>query len=119
MKRIICINWLICCCLVTVAVTSENNNETNIQNVKREIEFNEKRNENEEVRIVNAAAMNILVNGITAVGSSVCSIDLKLMINGLKTRMPWAISSKKIFFNDFVFYFFLQFFFYENMFFVE
>lgn len=106
MKRIIYINWLIFCCLVTVAVTSEDN-ETNIQNVKREIEFHEKRNENEEVRIVNAAAMNILVNGITAVGSSVCSIDLKLMMNGLKTRMPWAISSKKIFFNDFVFYFFL------------
>lgn len=95
MKRIIHINWLIFCFLVNVAVTSENNETNILQNVKREIEFSEKiRNENEDVGIVNAAALNVLENGITAIGSSVCSIDLKLMINGLKTRMPWAISSK-------------------------
>ncbi len=95
MKRKIYINWLIFCCLVKAAVASEINvNESNIQNVKREIEFNEIRNAKEEVRIVGAAGMNAIENGIEAVGSSICSIDLKLMMNGLKTRKPWAISSK-------------------------
>ncbi|KAJ6640289.1 Nose resistant to fluoxetine protein 6 [Pseudolycoriella hygida] len=36
--------------------------------------------------------MNALEAGIAAIGSSVCSIDLKLMVNGLKSHMPWAIS---------------------------
>lgn len=94
MKRIIYINWFIFCFLVNVASVASENTETNIQNVKREIEFNELKNENEDVQIVNAAAMSILETGITSIGSSVCSIDLKLMMNGLKTRMPWAISSK-------------------------
>lgn len=97
MKRIIYISWLIICLLVNVAVAAESN-ATNIQNVKREIEFDEIKNENEEVRIVNAATMSILETGITTIGGSVCSIDLKLMINGLKTRMPWAISSENCFF---------------------
>lgn len=97
MKRIICINWMIFCFFVNVNVASGNNkNETNIQNVKREIEFNKTRNAyKENVGIVNnVVALNALENGIKAVENSVCSTDLKLMTNGLETRMPWAISSK-------------------------
>lgn len=93
MKRIIYIHWLIFCFLVNVSFASESI-ETNLQNVKREIEFKEIKNDNEEPRIVNLAAINILETGIAAIGSSICSIDLKLVINGLNSREQWAISSK-------------------------
>lgn len=95
MKRIIYVNWLIFCFLVNVANVASGNNETNIQNVKREIEFNEKRNTNNgEIRLISADAMNVLENGINAVDSGICSAHLKSLMDGLENRMPWAISSK-------------------------
>lgn len=94
MKRIICINSFIFWVLVNAVIASENN-LTNTQNVKREIEFNAIISGSEEARIIDAAAIDNLGRGIAAIGTSECSIDLKFMKNGLKSRMPWAISSKQ------------------------
>lgn len=96
MKGTICTSWLIFFLLVCVAVASEfNENQISIPTVFKEIESNEIKSKSEKLTsVLSATAMNVLESGISAVGSSVCQIDLKILMNGLRTRIPWAISSK-------------------------
>lgn len=104
MKRKTYINWLILCVSVCTAVASKNDESpVNIQNVKREIELTQLTNANGEARVLSAAAINALENGIGGVRSSVCSTDLKLFMNGLTTRQPWTLSSEFICYSPFLF----------------
>lgn len=104
MKRTIynnCTILIVLGILMDATVASEITQSSNIQHVKRQIELNViksasdnyRNNASKEVRIIDDVSMDVLNTGIEAIGNSACSLDLKFMLNGLKTRTPWAISS--------------------------